>query len=241
LAGVLLGTRDDVDAETRHQNDSRLADRDACAHSPHQRQGATRHGRSESPTGASDPHITALKLGLKFNKDVPYSTWSALGEKLAGRKNSLCWWLGDWLVFGERNYLRYRDAIDATGLDYQTLRNYAAVARRFPLSRRRDTLSFQHHAAVAALGPAVQDHWLDLAAANHWSLHALRDHLRGVQSDPDADSHRVLRFQVDVTCEQHWRAAAARSGASFQEWIIRALDAAARADSDLRSRSGSLP
>ena len=36
-------------------------------------------------------------------------------------------------------------------LDYQTLRNYAWVARRFAMSRRRDTLSFGHHAEVPAL------------------------------------------------------------------------------------------
>jgi hypothetical protein len=43
------------------------------------------------------------------------------------------------------------DHIVATGLDYQTLRNYAAVARRFELSRRRDNLSFHHHAELCAL------------------------------------------------------------------------------------------
>jgi hypothetical protein len=185
--------------------------------------------------------VTALKVGLKFNKELPYAAWSALGEKLAARNHSGCWWLGDWLVFGERSFLRYRDAIDATGLDYQTLRNYAAVARRFPLSRRRDTLSFQHHGAVAALGDEAQDRWLDLAAANRWSLHGLRNRLREEQSVPDADSGRVLRFQVDATCEQHWREAAARSGASFQDWIIRALDAAAQADSGPGSTSRRLP
>jgi hypothetical protein len=184
--------------------------------------------------------VTALTVGLKFNKDVPYASWSALGEKLAARNNSGCWWLGDWLVFGERKFLRYRDAIDATGLDYQTLRNYAAVARRFPLSRRRDTLSLQHHGAVAALDEEAQDRWLDLAAANGWSLHALRDHLRETQSVPDPDSRRLLRFQVDATCEQHWREAAARSGASFQDWITRALDAAAMVDSGSVASSRSL-
>jgi hypothetical protein len=229
-----------VDAETRHNNESRLADHDARSHLPHPQKSATRQSHSESLANASDPRVTALKVGLKFNKDVPYASWCALGEKLAARNNSGCWWLGDWLLFGERNYLRYRDAIDATGLEYQTLRNYAAVARRFAMSRRRDTLSFQHHGAVAALDDMAQDRWLDLAAANRWSLHALRDQLREAQSAPDPDSPRVLRFQVDATCEQHWREAAAQSGTSFQEWIIRTLDAAASVDSALDFTSGSL-
>jgi hypothetical protein len=61
-------------------------------------------------------------------------------------------WLGDWLIFGRYKYgTRYRQAIGATGLDYQTLRNYAVVARRFEPSRRRSTLRAQHHAEVSAL------------------------------------------------------------------------------------------
>lgn len=60
---------------------------------------------------------------------------------------------------------RCRGAIAVTGLDYQTLRNYAVVARRFDLSRRRDSLSCQHHAEVCALSDSEQDRWLDLASA----------------------------------------------------------------------------
>ena len=230
-----------MDAETTHPKDSALADHHVPTHSRHSHQSARRSARSASLASGNDPHVTAVKVGLKFNKALPYASWSALGEKLAARNNSGCWWLGDWVVFGERNYHRYKDAMDATGLDYQTLRNYAAVARRFPLSRRRDTLSFQHHGAVAGLGDEAQDRWLDLAAANRWSLHALRGHLREPQSAADPDSRRVLRFHVDATCEQHWREAAARSGASFQDWIIHALDAAAKADGGSGPHSGSLP
>src|SRR6266536_1438757 len=60
--------------------------------------------------------------------------------------------MGAWLAHGQAAYRsRYRTAIEQTGLDYQTLRNYAWVAGRFELSRRRDTLSFGRHAEAAAL------------------------------------------------------------------------------------------
>ena len=45
-------------------------------------------------------------------------------------------------------------------LDYQTLRNYAWVARRFPAGRRRAGVSFAHHAEVARLPEPEQDYWL---------------------------------------------------------------------------------
>jgi hypothetical protein len=41
--------------------------------------------------------------------------------------------------------------------------NYAWVARRFELSRRRDTLTFGHHAELAALREPEQGSWLDQA------------------------------------------------------------------------------
>lgn len=69
-------------------------------------------------------------------------------------------------------------AVEQTALVYQTLRNYAWVARRFPVSRRRDSLSFGHHAETAALPEPEQDFWLRKAAEQHWSRNQLRREIR---------------------------------------------------------------
>ena len=75
-----------------------------------------------------------------------------------------------WLVYGESQFKdRYEEAIRRTSLNYQTLRNYTWVARRFDLSRRRDNLSFGHHAEVAALDPPEQEFWLRKAEKYGWS------------------------------------------------------------------------
>jgi len=63
-------------------------------------------------------------------------------------------------------------------LDYGTLRNYAWVARRFALSRRRDMLSFGHHAEVAAMPEAEQEYWLGKAEELSWSRNQLRREVR---------------------------------------------------------------
>lgn len=141
-------------------------------------------------------------------------------------------------MFGERHCgPRYRAAIAATGLDYQTLRNYAVVARRFDLSRRRDNLSFQHHAEVCALPEPQQDRWLDLAAEYHWSKQELRHRIRrAMRIGHGTHEPHVLRSSVDGEHEQRWRQAAARSRCSFEEWIIRALDAAAGQQEPRRPR-----
>src|SRR3954447_1471315 len=77
--------------------------------------------------------------GLSFDALLPFRAWSAIGARIARHSSATTWWLGDWLIYGQAKYGRhYKEAIAATGLDYQTLRNYAMVARRFEMSRRRD-------------------------------------------------------------------------------------------------------
>jgi hypothetical protein len=89
--------------------------------------------------------VRPSRRGLRFDAALPYDTWKALGARLAARGDAAGWWLGDWLVFGRESYgRRYKQAVEETGLEYQTLRNNAVVARRFPMSRRRNDLSFQH-------------------------------------------------------------------------------------------------
>jgi hypothetical protein len=187
-------------------------------------------GRLVQQAGAVALIVRASNTGLRFNPRTPYEVWQVLGSRIAARANSSTWWLADWVVFGEHRYGdRYRDAIDATGLDYQTLRNYAVVARRFKMSRRRDDPSFPHHAEVCALSHDEQDRWLDLASKNGWSKRELRAHVRDeANTDGQAGDRRALRLMVDMPRERRWRAAAARRDARFDDWVVQSLDRAAR-------------
>lgn len=172
--------------------------------------------------------VRTTRCGLRIDPRTPFEVWSAMGARIAGHAKTTSWWLGDWVAFGERRYgERYRLAIDATGLDYQTLRNYAVVARRFRMSRRRDDLSLQHHAEVCALPDDLQDQWLELAAANHWSKQELRRRLREARGECAGTGLCQLRLRVDPERQQRWHEAASGSGCSFEDWVIRSLDAAA--------------
>lgn len=120
------------------------------------------------------------KSGMIFPQNLSERSWERIGTSLRELTNSSAWWLADWLIFGESTYgqRRYREAIERTGLDYQTLRNYAWVARRFEHHRRWDSLSFAHHAEVAPLAPPEQDYWLRKAAQQMWSRNELRRSVR---------------------------------------------------------------
>jgi hypothetical protein len=117
--------------------------------------------------------------GLHLPGQLSFARWVGVGRRLSDVYSSSAWCLGDWLVYGEAAFGgRYREAVEQTSLDYQTLRNYAWVAKRFGLSRRREGLSFGHHAEVAALPEAEQDFWLRKAEELGWPVKRLRQEVR---------------------------------------------------------------
>jgi hypothetical protein len=126
-----------------------------------------------------DHSIALWKSGLVICNAISFQRWERAGSQLISFTESTAWWIADWLVYGENNFHdRYREAIENTSLSYQTLRNYAWVARRFDLPRRRDDLSFGHHAEVAALDLPERDYWLRKSEELGWSRNQLRNNVR---------------------------------------------------------------
>jgi hypothetical protein len=113
---------------------------------------------------------------------MDHPRWVAVGRRLGGISRSNQWWLGDWLRYGSAKWgEKYVEASRITGYDVRSLANMATLAACFEISRRRDDLSWSHHAVVAALGPDEQDRWLDMAAAERLSVADLRIELRSVE------------------------------------------------------------
>ncbi|MFI8167534.1 LmbU family transcriptional regulator [Streptomyces sp. NPDC085931] len=185
--------------------------------------------------------------GMTFPQGLPERSWERIGSGLRELTNSSAWWLGDWLIYGENTYgaRRYREAVERTGLDYQTLRNYAWVARRFEHHRRWDGLSFAHHAEVTSLPAAQQDHWLREADRLKWSRNELRRALHAVaagdgtrrrESRTDAPGAtaeprgEVATLTIELSAGQldHYSQVAAAHGLPVEQWVTRMLDAADR-------------
>jgi hypothetical protein len=118
-------------------------------------------------------------LSLPLPPDLPYDRWATMLRALGLMDRAGRFWLGDALNYGERRYgERYSQALEDTGLAYQTLQNIAYVARRWEGYRRRETLPWSLHAEVASLPPEEQDVWLDLAASGNWTRRRLRESLQ---------------------------------------------------------------
>jgi len=214
---------------------------------------AARPPRNPTAAAAVAPvrRVMVTGVGLRFPERVDFGTWEQVGQKLARIANCSAWCLGDWLVYGSYKYSeRYRQVLAAVELDYQTLRNYAWVARRFELARRRDRLSFQHHAEVASAPVEDQERWLEQAEADGWSRNELRRHVRSsrtelvrlaagqagpaglaASADSAGSAAALILPRLNVPAERvtQWRDAARQLNRDFEEWIVAALDHSATA------------
>jgi len=138
------------------------------------------------PLKALHQSVRITKSGLLFARAPSLSSWEDIGKRIISVADSSTWWIADWLVYGEDAFKdRYVEAIEKTSLNYQTLRNYAWVARRFTHSRRREKLSFGHHSEVASLGVPEQDYWLRKAEEFSWSRNELRRQVRASLRERD--------------------------------------------------------
>jgi signal transduction histidine kinase len=117
--------------------------------------------------------------------ELELSEWIQQGRRLGALGRATNWWLGDWVRYGNARYgERYDIASRITGYEVQSLMNMAYVASRFEISRRRETLSWSHHAELAALTPEEQELWLDRAEAEQLSVLALRLERRIPDAEP---------------------------------------------------------
>ncbi|MFF2142913.1 LmbU family transcriptional regulator [Kitasatospora sp. NPDC058190] len=189
--------------------------------------------RSRTDEGPEGKEILTTRVGLRIPVALTFERWQRTGSQISRIVDSSAWCLGDWLVYGQQEFSdRYLHAIETCGLDYQTLRNYAWVARKFELDRRRETLSFQHHAEVSSLPPGEQDKWLDLADEFNWSRNELRRNIRAHrQRDSGGEPPKDILPKLSVPADRlrQWRRAAELSGHRFEQWVLRALDEAALA------------
>jgi hypothetical protein len=171
------------------------------------------------------------RRGLHLPGELSFDRWQAVGRKIGVVADGSLWWLADWAAYGEDAYGDdYRAAVAVTGFEPRTLHHYAWIARRFPADRRREQLSFAHHAEVASLAEAEQGEWLDRAERRGWSRTELRAELRRElrAREVDADPAEVLQLNVGASQLAHWRAAAEAESLDLAEWLSSVADEAAR-------------
>jgi hypothetical protein len=138
-----------------------------------------RQGR-EHPRGIGAPEISSVAWVV--DQELPYGDWLRYGRRLGLVGRGAAWWIGDWLRYGANRYgQKYTVAARVTGYDHQTLMNMVYVASRFDVSRRRENVSWSHHAELAALDAEQQERWLDEVSAQRLTVRDLRRELVAIK------------------------------------------------------------
>lgn len=96
--------------------------------------------------------IVSRQDGLVIEDSLSFNEWRRLGERLLVTRERLSWSIGDWWAYGERfgrDYAHGVDAIESSERSYSfaTLREYARVARAFPL-RKEGAVAYRARALV---------------------------------------------------------------------------------------------
>lgn len=127
------------------------------------------------------------RTGLELPPDLSENEWKQVGHNLCRCKESLQFWIGDWVNYGQSAYFKnYDEVMDVFakegkgdyGYEKTTLENFASVAKHVPISLRREKLTFGHHAVVAGMEAIDQDVWLAKAVMNSWSIAELTREIR---------------------------------------------------------------
>ena len=153
------------------------------------------------------PGMTLSKVGAIPNKGLTKAQWEEAGDMLSHIHQTTLWWIGDWLTVGEsRKWVhddKYEGVKERFGIGYRTGRQAVWVSRAIEMSRRRDKLSWSHHQEVAPLTEPEQDHWLDLAEENGWSLRDLRKAIKAALPPPDLGEVEPGKFRV-ILADPPW-------------------------------------
>lgn len=130
--------------------------------------------------------VTHSASGLTFDGATTYEEWSQCLPFYFGLRDKSKFWLGDAIIFGANKFSdRYSQAIEMTGRTRHDLINIVAVCERIAPSRRRDSLSFEHHAAVAYDIPYQEaDRILKEAESKGWGREDVRDAVCRIQGKP---------------------------------------------------------
>jgi hypothetical protein len=117
---------------------------------------------------------------LIIDGETPFEIWQEIGTKLNFIEKYIQFKLGDWLNFGAGVYgEKHAQAIEETGYESKTLRNYAWICGKVAPEARNAKLSFNHHALVAKFDSFIQIEELTHAESESMSVEDFRHYLRG--------------------------------------------------------------
>lgn len=119
-------------------------------------------------------HVQYTTVGIVIKGDPTFEEWMKGVPFHMALRTRTQWILGDYIRYGEIYGEKYSQAVDF-GKSDSRLQTYVSVCGRFDLSRRREHLSFDHHAECAYIEPREADALLIRAEREQWSKMDVRE------------------------------------------------------------------
>ncbi len=123
---------------------------------------------------------SAEAVGLEPGEYATPEAFVAAGRALMEQRSGSCWELADWVGRGASGLgaTTAREAARGLGISAGKFSDYLTISDSYPKFRRRNSLTFSHHAEVARLSEAERERILDAAEAGGWSRRQVRDAAR---------------------------------------------------------------
>lgn len=170
-----------------------------------------------SPTTMTldQPALPGLELcptGARITGDVDVAATLGHLVKLRRVGSTWRWIMGDlvWAIAATHDdglAFAFRKVADQDLDDQPSLMRSVAVARTIPLPRRREALSWSHHAAVVPLSAEEQDRWLREAEARKLTVDAMLGEIvgeRAPQPEPEPLPLPLVPRRAVAEIEEAW-------------------------------------
>jgi hypothetical protein len=123
---------------------------------------------------------------------------------------SIGWWWGDYLnaLDNEKTDTWALQYAEMLGVHPQTIRDYRRVAAYYPIERRIDVMSFEHHRTAMAVAPVERSlEWVVKAQADSLSVPEMRKEMRiqmaGVR-EPDTTRPDAYDGMRELSLTSRW-------------------------------------
>lgn len=135
------------------------------------------NGHQDNDFAFATAGVQFVEGQLVLPHDLSFSQFTRLSEFCLTLQRNVDWWCGDLILYGERRYgeRSYQAFMALTGRTKKSLQNVTATAKAFPVSQRRESLSFSAHAAVVSLPPDEREEVLDFAEQQDWTVRQIRE------------------------------------------------------------------
>lgn len=110
------------------------------------------------------------RTSLNLPAQMSFDEWLGVGAQLNEMEQSVQWWVGDWLLFGEETFAeKLGKAAELTGYSIDRLKEARRVAAAFPVTSRSDKLGWTHYKAAVQLPAEQRVQVIRQAEAEGWT------------------------------------------------------------------------